>query len=413
MERDSGGRIMGVTPRWERSRARRSTVVLELLAAMSLAAFGLATGSPAGAASSEPWTACTSGLNVTGSPVPTYPMGSNLYAVSAQSATDTWAVGDLHPPKGPTLPLVEHWNGSAWSQETIDLPAIDNGSATSANLQSVVTFSPTDAWAGGFMQLAGGPYVPLLFHWNGSGWAARQFPIGASAISVIALTGTGGSDLWVGEESGGISSYVAHFDGTAWSVQNAPFTLLSLVSFAPDTVEEGGFVPVFVNGDETSLHGEIGAYQNGRWSLTEDTDTAEITDISGTGPDDIWAVELPSATSGQEYELQHYTEAGWTNIAPALGGGVVTATGVDTAEAVLSTPYENQGISYATQVSDPDGPTVTSLSMTPITWDPSWGYYTYVRAISATPRGAIFAVGTIQYTGSTVQRGIIYRDCAT
>jgi hypothetical protein len=62
--------------------------------------------------------------------------------VSPTGPTDVWAVGaeggDFAPP------LVEHWNGSAWS--VVDAPSLPNQSIT---LYSVAAISTKDAWAVG------------------------------------------------------------------------------------------------------------------------------------------------------------------------------------------------------------------------------------------------------------------------
>jgi hypothetical protein len=408
MERETGGSTKVARARRGK---HRSSGLLQLLAAVSLAGFGLATSAQAAAAASDPWTACTSGLNVTSSPVLPSPTGAVLFAVSAHTASDAWAVGETEQAHARSMPFFEHWNGSTWSAQSIDVASIEGVSLMFADLDAVVTFSPTDAWAGGQMHESNGTYVPLLFHWNGTAWALRQFPIGAEALNVVSLSGTSGADLWVGEQSGDETSYVAHDDGTAWSLLNAPFGFLSMASFAPGTVELGGVMPTAVGGF-AGLEGELAGYQGGKWSMVADPTVEEITDISGTGPNDVWALGLSSNPNGPEDELQHFSDGAWTNIAPSVDGGVVTSTGVGDAEAVLNQPGGSGP--EAVQVADPDGPTITSLSMTLLTWDPSWGTDTSIRAISATSRGAVFAVGSMREPGaSDVERGMVFRDCAS
>jgi hypothetical protein len=394
---------------------RHSSVLLQLLAALSLAAFGLAMSSQVAAgaaatATADPWTACTSGLDVTSSPVLPSPTGAVLFAVSAHTASDAWAVGETEQAHVKSEPFLEHWDGSTWSAQSINVAALEGVSIDFARLDSVVDFSPTDAWAGGQVHESNGTYIPLLFHWNGTAWALRQFPVGAGALDIGALSGTSGGDLWVGEQSGDETSYVAHDDGTAWNLLNAPFGFLSMASFAPGTVELGGVIPTAVGGF-AGLQGELAGYQGGKWSMVADPTVEEITDISGTGPNDVWALGLSSNPNGPEDELQHFSGAVWTNIAPSVDGGVVTSTGVGDAEAVLNQPG---GGPEAVQVADPDGPTITSLTMTPLTWDPSWGTGTFIRAISATSRGAVFAVGSLREPGAAdVERGMVFRDCTS
>jgi hypothetical protein len=371
-----------------------------LLAAVSLASLSMATSSEAAVGASDPWAVCTAGLNVTGSPVPPLPEGSVLYAVSSPTATDAWAAGALVLPSGLSLPLVEHWNGSTWSEESFDLPSLLGLPLELSRFNAVAAFSSTDAWAAGEMQdSATSAYLPVLMHWNGTDWEFRHLPVvPGNNQQVEALSGTGGGDLWALEDNN--VTLLEHSNGTAWSSVPVPFGgIYSMDSFAPDSVEIAG---------ENGLTAEMADYQNGQWTTVTDPGYVIITDVSGTGPTDVWAVAGVSNTSGQDYELQHYNGSTWTNIAPeGYPGGVVTSDGVDKAEGVLGQ------FGDATQVNDPDGSSTPSLSSTPLTWDPSWGDFVSIRAISATSRGALFAVGSIEKSGTTtsIDRGIVYRDC--
>jgi ABC-type sulfate transport system permease component len=40
--------------------------------------------------------------------------GNALLSVAATSTTDSWAVGYSYVSSHPSLPLIEHWNGSSW-----------------------------------------------------------------------------------------------------------------------------------------------------------------------------------------------------------------------------------------------------------------------------------------------------------
>ena len=380
-------------------RTRLMTVIVQVLAVITSTAFvGLADTMQPAAASGDPWSVCTSGLNVSGSPQQPAPDGALLYAVSAPTATDAWAVGERDE-IGLTIPLVEHWDGNSWSATSIDLSALEGQPVIYARLDAVVAFSPTDAWAGGTEELADTTYTTVLLHWNGSDWAVRGLPHPLGATGIVALGGTGGGDLWVGETTPGDGSLLMHSNGSIWGWQNSIVSIETLYTVAPNLVEVGGSYGDQGGIEETSP----GAYL----SLTTDPGTPDIMDLSGTGPDDLWAVGAPEQAGGTS-ELEHYNGSEWANIAPSTGGAVVTSDGVDKAQAVI----DNPGRPQALQVSDPDGPTITSLSMTPLAWDPTWGQDADIAAISATPRGALFAVGFVGATGLT-QRGIVFRDCAS
>jgi hypothetical protein len=353
---------------------------------------------PVAATSSPPWSACTSGLNITSSPRQPYPDGAILYAVSAPSATDAWAVGELTGPSL-SLPQAEHWNGSTWTVTSIDLPALDGAADSLSSFDAVAAFSPTDAWAGGFQDEPSGEY-PVLAHWNGTTWTLRTFPTPASHVSVQALAGTGGGDLWVGEQTGDQTDYLAHYDGTSWTLQQSPLAIQSLTALGPDQVAVGGEQ----NGDDAA----IADYVGGNWSVIADPGSSEVTDISGNQPDDLWAVGAPESPY-TNWTLLHYTASGWTDLTGAIAGIVVTSNGAGDAAGVMN----NFGATPAAfKFSDPNGPIWGPYSQTNLAWDPSYGTELDIHAIAATPRGALFAVGSLRENGiPDIQEPIVFRDC--
>jgi hypothetical protein len=88
--------------------------------------------------------------------------------VSAVSGTDAWAVGDSQPNagSGPLRTLILHWDGTAWSQ-------VSSPGAGPANvLNGVSADSATDAWAVGYYISKSVRYA-LILHWNGTAWSVR------------------------------------------------------------------------------------------------------------------------------------------------------------------------------------------------------------------------------------------------
>ena len=53
---------------------------------------------------------------------PSLPAGQDAFinGITARTDTDAWAVGSVgqQSSKVPSLPLIDHWNGTAWSQAT-------------------------------------------------------------------------------------------------------------------------------------------------------------------------------------------------------------------------------------------------------------------------------------------------------
>jgi hypothetical protein len=120
----------------------------------------------------------------------TAPPGDNdpLYGVSGTSSNDAWAVG-FYEEGDAVLPLVEHWNGSTWRRvATRALPEVDE-------LSDVKALSPTDAWAAG-IRIVGGYARPLSLHWNGSRWKPVSIPGRGLTSSLNRLDASSANNLW-------------------------------------------------------------------------------------------------------------------------------------------------------------------------------------------------------------------------
>jgi hypothetical protein len=90
-----------------------------------------------------------------------------LSAVTATAANDVWAVGYSRAHQAnskPTL-LINHWNGSFWTESKLDNPS-EEGSV----LFGVAAASPTDIWAVGYF-VASGQRRTLLMHYDGANWS--------------------------------------------------------------------------------------------------------------------------------------------------------------------------------------------------------------------------------------------------
>jgi hypothetical protein len=83
---------------------------------------------------------------------------STLTAVAATSARDAWAVG-WYLAHGQTWSLTEHWNGTTWKR----VPSPNPGAPASTALTAVTANSATNAWAVGY---DGTPDQTLALHWS-------------------------------------------------------------------------------------------------------------------------------------------------------------------------------------------------------------------------------------------------------
>jgi hypothetical protein len=159
------------------------------------------------------------------SPAAELPVAQNMLGgVTGSAADDVWAVGEATngSPSAKRRPLVEHWNGTAWS--LVPTPDLTN----SAGLSGVTEVTPTDVWAVGWRS-QGQHTATLAEHWDGSTWTVVPTPsrpgqdTGMRAISAASST-----EVWMAGSSAPFSKPAAYrpvgelWDGTSWSAVAAP-----------------------------------------------------------------------------------------------------------------------------------------------------------------------------------------------
>ena len=117
-----------------------------------------------------------------------------LYGVSAVSATDVWAVGAASD--GTTVIL--HWNGAAWTQVPSPAPA-----GLSSELYGMAAVSAASAWAvGQTATTAGGTWSPLIEHWNGAAWTLVPSPAIPGGGTLAAVSASSPRNAWAVGASG-------------------------------------------------------------------------------------------------------------------------------------------------------------------------------------------------------------------
>ena len=116
-------------------------------------------------------------------PMPESGTGTFLHSVTALSASDVWAVGSKN---GYAAPVAYHWNGSAWS-EVATAPTGGSGN----NILYGVAGAAGNVWAVGYASSAG-QSQPIVQRWNGTAFTSEtvpQQPIGGLLYSVAATSG--------------------------------------------------------------------------------------------------------------------------------------------------------------------------------------------------------------------------------
>jgi hypothetical protein len=131
------------------------------------------------------------------SAVPTTDLGAPgevstpLYGVGGTGPDDVWAVGG--DSGSPTGGLIAHWNGTSWS-----LAAPVSGEPTRSTLLAVSADSPSDAWAVGESSVSGAHNSwkqPLLEHFDGDEWSFVPTPeVEGGALRAISAVSP--DDIW-------------------------------------------------------------------------------------------------------------------------------------------------------------------------------------------------------------------------
>ena len=284
-----------------------------------------------------------------------------LNAVSADSSSDAWAVGD-----GDT---VLRWDGTSWTQ--VSLP----GSQYSYSLNAVDALSPSDVWAVG-TEGSSSPLLSetLIMHWDGTGWTQVPSP-GPSSSNLIPtlnyLSMDSATDGWAmgdvyNRTTGGFTTLVAHWDGTSWQqvTAKAKFAFRGVASFSPAAATAVGaiqtgehtFSPTVAyqwNGTSwartATLHAPSGVSASSAfviglsadsatdmWAIGGDPSgnlvwhwngthwtvkavispngTAGLLGVAAISSTDVWTVGYTNAAKDQQTVSLHWNGTGWTHV---------------------------------------------------------------------------------------------------
>jgi len=169
-------------------------------------------------------------------------------AIAADGPADVWAVGTYITGQESVVyqNLADHWDGTAW---TVFYPP--NDPYSNSGLSGVAARAPNDAWAVGATAQPGYIDQTLIEHWDGSSWSIVSSPSVESTRYANALT--------------------------------------SVVAFAPNVAFAAGS---YFDADDEVSHTLIERWDGTKWSLmpTVDAGSTFFEAISGSGPNDVWAV---------------------------------------------------------------------------------------------------------------------------
>jgi hypothetical protein len=163
--------------------------------------------------------------------------GNFLWALSAASPTDIWAVGDRVAPNIPVKTLVLHFDGSKWTVVPSPNPILI-GDLSANVLSSVQAVSSSDVTAVGFIRdSATQRTLTLIERWDGVQWKVIPSPNQGQAAGDLnilnGITEVSPTDLYAAgyfedaATGGQHRTMVQHFDGASWKIIPSPAPALA------------------------------------------------------------------------------------------------------------------------------------------------------------------------------------------
>jgi hypothetical protein len=233
------------------------------------------------------------------------PSGSNfLFGAAATGPSDVWAVGYYYPVAGGTRStLIEHFNGTSWS--TVTSP---NVPSASNSLFAVSASSPTDVWAVG--RSFGTAERTLIEHYDGSTWRIVPSPNTGSgandlfSVSVLSSNVAWAVGDWVSPATGHASTLVEQWDGTAWTIIPSPNVnypglpdnyFFSVAATSPTSAWAVGasYAPSSPSSPPTGSQVLTAHWNGSAWSIPPELQNSwwnELNAVAATAPGNVWAV---------------------------------------------------------------------------------------------------------------------------
>jgi hypothetical protein len=222
---------------------------------------------------------------------------NELYGIDGAAPDDVWAVG-FHNISyyGTERTMALHWNGIKWS-----IVKTPNLGSTANLLGDVTVISPSDAWAVGDGDDAGGfRGKAIALHWNGTAWSMANPSQPGRGAGFAAVDALASNDVWaVGSD--GKAPLAQHYDGSAWSVVPTPDiegSLYAVEAIAVDDVWAAGEA----NDSTLTMH-----WDGGSWAVVPSPNgpnpSNELADLVAAGPNRVWAV----GTSYDDLLVQYRT----------------------------------------------------------------------------------------------------------
>lgn len=241
---------------------------------------------------------------------PTGSVATYLLGAAATGKTDAWAVGHSETADGVWTTVAEHWDGSQWS--LVDTPTVPN--AADDYFYAVSALAANNAWAVGTSLDASGTNTPLVEHWDGNAWSIVDTPvIGGTDNALNGVVARSANDVWaVGTRSdAGTLPLAEHWDGSQWSIVDTPLPSGDIAGALSGVATTSGKT-VLAAGFQVDGSGTIGAFIE-RWTGTvwKPATTANpdgslgtlLMSVSAVGTKQAWAVGVYLDPTGSGYPV--------------------------------------------------------------------------------------------------------------
>jgi hypothetical protein len=251
------------------------------------------------------------------------PDETQLWGVSAIAPDDVWAVGFTYEAGGAgkllapharrevplwdTRTVIVHWDGTEWTR----VPSPNPNPGLENTLWGVDGISANDVWAVGVTHGQG-----FILHWNGSSWTQEPLPPGVTVGYLRDVEAVTADDVWaVGATSEGIPSrtVVLRRVGGTWTQVPSPNPgidpgggnyLESIDALSPDNIWAVGAYQGSAGSGSLTLH-----WDGAAWTHVQAPSIGWLTGVSGSGPNDVWAVGDPVTSN---VLALHWTGSGWS-----------------------------------------------------------------------------------------------------
>jgi hypothetical protein len=256
--------------------------------------------------------------------------GPALGAVVAPSATDVWAFG--------TDDVAVHWDGTSWHRVTLPIPK----DSAAPGFYGAAATSPNDVWAVGNVSPRHAPEHAIIDHWNGRRW--RIVPGPPPRSELYGITALSAHDAWAVGGVGGLA-LTLHWNGKSWkqvpTPNPAPSTtpaahlgnmLTAVAGSSSRDVWAVGRYNLWGNG----IHGSralILHWDGSRWKLVPNPSfvaghVSFLNGVTASSPAGAWVVGGVNRHNAQDALAERWNGRRWSVVhvnGPTLGGASALA----------------------------------------------------------------------------------------